>query len=280
MAKSATVYTEIRAKTDKLQGDLGKAQGQFNSFGKSLNTIAAKLGGAFALTTIAVKAFQGIVKSTQTVQDKFASAQLQAKEATESFFRSISEGDWTNLITRMDEAIEAGSEYFKIIDRLTDLQRSLNVQEAESQKKLAELRLAYMNQTLSTEARTAAAKEYIKIQQDLATKSKQYASEELDALLNKLSITNRVDKERLIGFVREYENWDTLISQGEEYNKALEDQEFWFKQIGRGAYGASQKYDEASAKLAELGENGKQAGEIALILDRLPRSKWMLLKER
>jgi hypothetical protein len=278
MAKAPEVYTHVRAKTDKLDKDLRAAADKFGFFGNTLKGIVTKFAGVFTIGTVAVKAFQGILNSTQTTQDKFASAQLQAKEATQSFFRSIAEGDWTNLITRMDEAVASGKEYFEIIDRLGDLQRSLNVQEAESQKRLAQLRIAYMNQTLSTDERTKAAKEYIQIQEQLSVKSRQYAEEELAALLNKLSITNRVDKERLVGYIREYENWDNLISKGTEYNEALANQEFWFKQIANGAYGASQKYDEASAKLAELGSEGELAGKIALEFGSLTEEQMEAIK--
>jgi hypothetical protein len=71
MATTSTLYTEVRAKTDKLQGDLNKAKSVFGSFGSVINSIGAGIVAAFSVraitqfVTASVKAYDTQIKAEQ-----------------------------------------------------------------------------------------------------------------------------------------------------------------------------------------------------------------------
>lgn len=266
----------IRLTTDasKLTDGLKSVKGPMDVMKKGFTQLGGLLAGSFGVGLTAVSAFKGMISATGDAQDKFAKLQIQCKEATHQFYRVLSSGDLTNFIGRLREAVNAAGDYVDAIDRLEDFNRSLSVQEAEQRSALAKLRIDYQDVTKSYEERAEAAKKYIQIESELSEKRKTYANQNLNSLLDELSTLTKVDRERIKGFVREYENYDELIQKGQELQRL---QKAWGAAWGRGERNEIAKqvvqlkkdYPELESIMTQFGELTEQ--ELDQVKDALIR---------
>lgn len=275
------ILTILSLNNGNFNSGLDKSKNKSNEFKNSMSAVSSTLlagAAAFGLGFGAMKTFQGVMSSTQTLQDNYARTQVEINAATKSFFRTIGEGDWGNFISNMDKAITSAAEYYDQMDRIENLMISLSVQDAESAVRLGELKIAYKDVNKTNEERITAIDEILTIESDLANKRKKYSKESLDALLENLNVTTKVNKERLVGFAREYENWDVLITKGTEYNQMIEDLKVW-EGVSEQTYGKEEHIKKITDKLKELGSEGKKYGQIAKDFGKITNEELTLIKD-
>lgn len=260
--------TKIKENKSLLEKQKDNVGNYGSAFGKLKNILAGfglVLGGA----TIAMKVFHGIIDATQTIGDAFRRKIEEAKASTELFFRAIATGDFSNFISRLKEVVKVAGEYADILDRLGDLNRSLDVEREKENKRLSQLRLIYADVSKSNKERLDAANEYIDIVGRLSKKGLDYAKEEYDITVKNAATQIGVSEEVIKRLAEQYDGIEDLLKQGKEYNALVKKRKIIEYDLFSGIVRTTKQSQElksrlesVSQELINMGDSAKAAGEI------------------
>lgn len=143
--------SEINKKKDALKdlADSGdKANVSLKDFAKSIGLSSskiAKMGTAATLCSAAVKIAADVFLASETNVDNLGKAIEGAKGAHDVFIQSISNGDWSNFLTRLNEAIQGSRDLYDALDRLGSIKANNAAAIALKQRDIQDLRLRKQN---------------------------------------------------------------------------------------------------------------------------------------
>lgn len=143
--------SEINKKKDALKGltDSGdKANVSLKELAKSIGLSSSKIGKlglAATLCSAAVKVAADVFLASETNVDNLGKAIEGAKGAHDVFIQSISNGDWSNFLTRLNEAIQGSRDLYDALDRLGSIKANNAAAIALKQRDIQDLRLRKQN---------------------------------------------------------------------------------------------------------------------------------------
>lgn len=143
--------SEVNKKKDALKNlaDSGdKANVSLKDFAKSIGLSSskiAKMGTAATLCSAAVKVAADVFLASETNVDNLGKAIEGAKGAHDMFIQSISNGDWSNFLTRLNEAIQGSRDLYDALDRLGSIKANNAAAIALKQRDIQDLRLRKQN---------------------------------------------------------------------------------------------------------------------------------------
>ena len=143
--------SEVNKKKDALKNlaDSGdKANVSLKELAKSIGLSSSKigkLGVAATLCSAAVKVAADVFLASETNVDNLGKAIEGAKGAHDMFIQSISNGDWSNFLTRLNEAIQGSRDLYDALDRLGSIKANNAAAIALKQRDIQDLRLRKQN---------------------------------------------------------------------------------------------------------------------------------------
>lgn len=162
MGKIGDLIVRLKLKHDDYKQGLQQAEQETNGFGSKLSKLKgigvavwAAIGGAV------LKVASDMVKSTNTMEDKWEMFTSKAKAGWNSFVKTLVNGDWSNFITNFKKEVEAAEYLTSALQDTTEVENSIRLQKAGMAKELASLEVLMRDQTKSYEERAAAAQKYI-----------------------------------------------------------------------------------------------------------------------
>ena len=136
------ILTRLLLDTKDYDSKLGKAKQSSNNFASDIGGKAAAAVGKFAaglgVAMGAAEVFDRIIKSSQTTGDKYAQTMEGLKASVDTFFTSISTGDFTSFITGMDAVVTKAREAYAAMDQLGNAQMSFGIAQIINQRDIAE----------------------------------------------------------------------------------------------------------------------------------------------
>ena len=136
------ILSRLLLDTKDYDSKLGKAKQSSNNFASDIGGKAAAAVGKFAaglgVAMGAAEAFDRIIKSSQTTGDKYAQTMEGLKASVDTFFTSISTGDFTSFITGMDAVVTKAREAYAAMDQLGNAQMSFGIAQIINQRDIAE----------------------------------------------------------------------------------------------------------------------------------------------
>lgn len=179
------------------------------------------LGGAIG---IGIAAFGGLVKiagdvidSSDALGDKWAEVTTGMKFAYDQFLRALASGDFSNFITKMEEAIEVGKRYAQTLDELENRTRSLSIRESENTLEVDKLRLSLKNVNLTAEERKKIAGEIVELERKIAVEKTQNAKLDFDNEMMVLKMQTNLGEATIRRYLKEYTANSDLVSKATEY---------------------------------------------------------------
>jgi len=208
-------------------GSIGDA---FQGVGINVGSLTSSLGAATAATGplgIGLAALVGgaqlfgkAITVTDDLSDKFAVTISKAKAATTVFFTSLATGDFSNFITNIRTAIDEGERYAKILDRLEDEQRALNIQDAAARVQVLALQKQLRNVNLTNTERIEIGRQILKIEDENAKKRVKLSKESLDNELKNVATLKGINQERLFEIIKNYDAYEKQIGFVEKLQDA------------------------------------------------------------
>ena len=136
------ILSRLLLDTKDYDSKLGKAKQSSNNFASDIGGKAAAAVGKFAaglgVAMGAAEAFDRVIKSSQTTGDKYAQTMEGLKASVDTFFTSISTGDFTSFITGMDAVVTKAREAYAAMDQLGNAQMSFGIAQIINQRDIAE----------------------------------------------------------------------------------------------------------------------------------------------
>jgi|GEM_PF-4155943 len=205
-----------------LKGESEKLEKSNDMLAKGFKRLGAVIIAAFSIH--AIKEFaKNAIESSQVTNDKWKAAMGGMQEATEYFFRAVAEGDFSNLISGLEEAYEAGKKYAEALDLLADTQRAVLIQTSEIDLKLSKQKLIARSKEYSAEERKAAVDEYKKLQKKKLKLAQTQAREELIAISDLSSSRSRLSAIALEEIIKSVD-WQKKIVEGTKLQTQLENE--------------------------------------------------------
>ena len=103
--------------------------------------VVGKVGVAIHLAKEAFEVFKQVMESNAMTAEKYEIAMAQMEGATNSFFRTIANGDWSNLFTNMQKAIQASKDYTEAMRVIKNEQRGTSIFKSEGEARIAQIRV-------------------------------------------------------------------------------------------------------------------------------------------
>jgi hypothetical protein len=206
-------YDRSISGSTSLVGEYSKG---FAGLGKQLLGAAGLMGGA----ALAVKGFSAVINSSQSVSDKFAIAISGLKFGFDAFARSIATMDFSNFFTNVSEAVKMGIEYAKVLDELADRKNAVAIREAEARLEIAQSMKVVRDMTKTDAERIDAAKNVLRIEDDIATARKTNAEILFKEELKIAASRAKISEDDLKNFLRTYDQTEAQRKSAERLIEA------------------------------------------------------------
>ena len=186
--------TAALLKEEKATGDATRQVGQYEKgAGKATTTTGGLKAGALLAAAAIYKIGQklsgtvkNIIMSTQK-GDFFANAMNGMKTATNTFFKAIATGDWSNFLDNMKDAYDEGVRYAAQLDRIYDKQNATSIRLSELRTKEAIALNLLKDKTGDLETRTKAMNDLVEIKKQITAEEGVIAKDKYDNDLKSLT---------------------------------------------------------------------------------------------
>lgn len=222
-------YKKNNSELKKMDADMGNHQRNVGNYAsandglmgklKGLGAVVGIVGVAVAAGAIAWKGYQKVVATSEAMADEFKATMTALDFASIAFFKTIREGDWSNLLDNMAEAAKRGHDYAAAMDIIEKQTRAVNVAHSIESKKLSELEEKMKNKSLSDNERLEAGKELAALTKQTYDRQIELANKTFEAESKAIGIS----KEKLMQYVEEDAANLALRPEAEKYNKILEE---------------------------------------------------------
>lgn len=162
MGKIGDLIVRLQLKHEDYKKGLKQAEADTKGFAGTLGKIkGVGLAVWGAIGTAVLKVASDMVKSTNTMQDKWEIFTTKAKAGWQTFIRTLTNGDWSNFISNFKQEMASAVHLQEILQADTEVMNSIRIQKAQMADQLAELEVAMRDQTKSYKQRADAAKRYL-----------------------------------------------------------------------------------------------------------------------
>ena len=158
----ADVITRFKVESGEYEAKINKAKKSLNDFensgkkaGSSLDSFANAIGlstaklGALGLAvtagSAAIKVATDTFFASESNIDEWGRTVESVKGAYDVFIQSISNGDWSNFLTRLNEAIQGSRDLYDALDSLGSIKANNAATIALKQRDIQDLRLRKQN---------------------------------------------------------------------------------------------------------------------------------------
>ena len=232
MSKIGDLFVRLGLKKDEFDKgikDAGSKIGEFlskmKSFGGAVTTVMAVAGAAVS------KFAKDAVAMTQKWGDQWAVTVAGIQGAYQAFVRQLSSGDgWDNLFANMREAARVARETAAALDEIFERKMSLSYEEAATERQIAQLQLIMRDSSKTDAEREAAAKEIIRLEEQLGNVKRDIAQQEATAYRNSFKSQTQLNDEQIDFLLKEYNSNRDIINQGRAY---LEERKKYESDIAR-----------------------------------------------
>jgi len=292
--KSTEEIGAINARIGELKKSITELNKEQGSIQPPKFDVSAVMGYATGFLSVgaAIEGAKKVMESNSETAFKLKSAMANIDAATQSLFRTIANGDWSNLIGNMKTAIKLSTDYEEAIRKLHYEERGETDQDAKDQNRLAHIKNEYfalkgLNDEKSKQRRKELTEEAIGNSEtgtigifgEMDERHVKVAKESYDIEVNtyatRLAGINATKEQidyykdqinQLIEFKDKYaEDYDAYVKYGKLKDKIAEER----KGIDQAnAYGAKAKYTDSDIyvkSMAEASEILKQHPAIATI---------------
>lgn len=104
------------------------------SVGKALGGLGIGIAGVSGV----MEGLDRVIHSTQATGDAFDNEITAMKGGVEHFFQTLANGDWSNFMQGLKDAIRTGREYATLLDELGDRMMSFGIEDQEARVQLLE----------------------------------------------------------------------------------------------------------------------------------------------
>ena len=190
---AANLITKLVLQDAEFAKKLEKNKKQVSAFGKggaqAFGTVASVVGKFAAGVGVAmggVEAFNKVMNSSQTLADSWGGVVEAAKTTVDSFFYSISNGDWTPFLGGLDGVISRAKAAYAALDDLGNVSMSYNYAQAQDQAKLTGLLNTARDESAAVGVRAMAMKEAQVLAKQMQKDAAEYNKSTREAYLKQL----------------------------------------------------------------------------------------------
>ena len=162
------LVVRIRGDKSSLDSTISSAERIIENFAKKTT---AWLKGAFAIGSI-VAFGKAIIDASARMSNEFSFAIAGVKEATEHFFRAIANGDFSNLISGLEESYKRARDLAQKMHELQELKAYDDYINTQLKARSTELQEITKNQELPKDERLNAGRERVNIEKQILERSK------------------------------------------------------------------------------------------------------------
>lgn len=222
---------ELKAAHDQLKGALNEvtsltkghtaaAEKSGSVFSELKGTFLA-VSGAVAAAGGAFKFAEGVINSTDNTADLFEETVSSVKFGYEALLRTIATGDWSNLLTTMETAIDEGREYAATLDDIEERQRGQNMVDAERKNKILDLKRVMKDARNTDIVQAQAGLEILKLENKTLTENEQLRREKYSASLKKASTETGLPEYQVQSYLKGRNENSELVKSTGDYLDAL-----------------------------------------------------------
>ena len=161
-----------------------------------LEKTLSKLALTFLSVTAVIKTFKGIVESTEKTALAFHSTINGLKSGIDYLSKSIATFDFSNFISGMRNAIKAGSDYTKELEKIQNIRRQYKLQETDLNAYIEEQRrIVYENDKTAIAEKIKAADNMLDAMDKKSQMEVEIATKTYNAILKQSSAKNKPSEE-------------------------------------------------------------------------------------
>jgi len=249
MAKQK-LEAQLGLNTKEFQSKLKQAQQSMEGFRSGLMRIQQGFM-ALAAGTGAWTLVKKAIDSTNATGDIFDRTMQKIDNSTSMFFRTITSGALYDLWGNLERAAEAGEKYWRVMDEISDMQRSLNTAFGDARIKMSDLEEVFRDRTgrHTFEQKEKALEEYRKTYEGLQVMQVAIDKETLDATKENISALSGLRDDEIEMFIKGYYQQrkmikDVVIPAMDEYAEKQAE----ISALGNKAYGVNQRTGETFVK--------------------------------
>jgi hypothetical protein len=244
----------------KLDKTLGRHQRNVGNYGSVLKGLASNILAATGLTAGlagGIKLVGEVIRSTNAGADRFEFFLGGIREGMGFLARSISNLDFSNLVSGFKNAYIEGKRYAEALADIDDLQGALGLQKQDIEADIIRQRIIAKNRSLDLEQREAALDEIVRLEQLKLTKTQEVNDRALDNALQNAEAVTKVDRDKIVDFVTNADLYVDKIKEIDIVNERLKKQaeETTYAQVGDAMIQTTSmnmnKYRDAVSKLSE-----------------------------
>ena len=190
---AANLYSKLVLQDAEFAKKLEKNKKQVSAFGKggaqAFGTVASVVGKFAAGVGVAmggVEAFNKVMNSSQTLADSWGGVVEAAKTTVDSFFYSISNGDWTPFEGGLMAVIERAREAYAAMDDLANVKMSFNYGSSKDRADFAKALNVARDEKSSVVDREAALKTAEQLAATMRKNAAEYERSAKQAFMKKL----------------------------------------------------------------------------------------------
>jgi hypothetical protein len=157
----ADLVTRILLDNKQFNDNIEKSKKQVESFKNIQSNVIGTLGkfaGVIGIAGGAMATFDKLIHSSQTTADAWDKTIGSAKASVDSFFTSLSTGDFTSFFNGLEGIISRSNSAIEALDQLGNTKIAYNFRNTELNANIADARMAATNKDLSKTERDAALK--------------------------------------------------------------------------------------------------------------------------
>lgn len=154
----------------------------YSSNNTKLTSVLGKLSVAIGGVEAAQKIFNGVLEHSQTLGDQYTNMMEGMRAATDHFYVSLSNLDFTGLIEGANAAYAAGVQYSQMLDTLQTYQAAAQVGDSEYQRALMETRAIFADTTASAEQKQQAIASLTKATEEYTNTQRQQMRNQVNVL--------------------------------------------------------------------------------------------------
>ena len=221
MGKIGDLWVKLGLKKDEYSKGMQEAGGEVDVFHSKLKGLKVGAAAIWAAIGAAVAKFaKDAISMTQKWGDQWSQTMAGIKGAYSAFVRQISSGDgWNNLFANMREAYRVSKEVAAALDEIFERKTSFSYQEADTEKRIAQLQLIARDSSKSEAERIAANKEIISLTEDLGKAKKAIYEDEAKEHRKLFASQTHLNDQQIDFLVKEYNQNRAVINQAREYLK-------------------------------------------------------------
>ena len=225
---------QIDKTKDSEQNRIGSI-GKYKEAWGGITEVISKVVGAFAAVGITMVTFNKLIGTSETLTDRYNAVMKGAETATNAFFASVRDGDWSNLLDNMESAYERGKKYEEKMDSIRKTERANLLILKEKRQEFLTLREQAMDQSKTAKENYDAATKALELLKSNYTAQITLVEKQIDNqayLLNLKTGENLSDEQKIENtkiIMRAYIDRDkvdkNVRDRAEEINNKLEYQQ-------------------------------------------------------